>query len=256
MPDQLNNNLHREAASVDPEERARFDRLAAMWWDEAGPMWPLHRLNGFRTGIIVNAIHKQLGTDANAEQPFAGLNLLDIGCGGGILSETMARYGANVHGVDISEKNIAIARQHAESGGLSIRYDVATAESLATSGQQYDIVLNMEVVEHVADLSAFMQGCNALVKEGGLQFVSTINRNPIAWFIAIFGAEYVLRWLPKGTHQYSKLVKPAELTALLNAGKLQVVERTGVAVNPFNRKMKATSSEMVNFMLFTKKVEG
>ena len=241
------------SSSIDPQERARFDRLAEMWWDAEGPMWPLHRLNRFRTDIIVNAIHRHMGTDSHALQPFSGLKLLDIGCGGGILSETMARYGALVHGVDISEKNIAIARQHAAGAALNIHYDVATAESLAADGERYDVVLNMEVVEHVADLPFFMQACNTLVKSGGVQFVSTINRNPVAWFVAIFGAEYVLRWLPKGTHQYAKLVKPKELEALLAEGDLQVVERTGVAVNPFNRRMSATPSERVNYMLFAKK---
>ena len=247
------NSTTSASSSIDPQERERFDRLAEMWWDDKGPMWPLHRLNQFRTGIIVNAIHRHLGTDSDLAIPFTDLKLLDIGCGGGILSETMARYGAQVHGVDISEKNIAIARQHAAASALNIQYDMTTAEALAESGERYDIVLNMEVVEHVADLPLFMRACNTLVKGGGVQFVSTINRNPISGCVAIFGAEYVLRWLPKGTHQYAKLVKPKELEALLNEGNLQVVERTGVAVNPFNRSMSATASERVSYMLFAKK---
>ncbi len=242
--------------SIDPLERERFNRLAAMWWDETGPMWPLHRLNKFRTGIIVNQIHRQFGTDPLSEHPFTNLKLLDIGCGGGILSETMARFGADVHGVDISDKNIEIAVQHAAGQNLPVRYDVATAESLAAKGHQYDIVLNMEVVEHVADVALFMNACNAMVRDGGVQFVSTINRNPLAWFIAIFGAEMVLRWLPKGTHQYAKLVKPKELEALLGQGQLEVVARTGVKVNPFNRQISTSSSELVNYMLFTKKTAG
>lgn len=234
--------------SVDPIEVAKFNKLAATWWDESGPMWPLHRLNAFRIGIIEDVIrrHKQIDTDNN--QPFQGLQVLDIGCGGGILSESMAKRGAVVHGVDVSEGNIATARMHANSQSLQINYEYLSAEQLVTREQRYDIVLNMEVVEHVSDLAGFMRACNTLVNPGGLQFVSTINRNPIAWLIAVFGAEYVLRWLPRGTHQYSKLVKPAQLSDLLQQDNFQILERTGVRVNPFTRQMSATKSEIVNYM--------
>ena len=244
------------ASSVDPKEREKFDRFAATWWDETGPMWPLHRLNRFRTGFIADSICENFALTANTKKPLTGLSVLDIGCGGGILSETMARLGGTVHGVDISEKNILVATQHAAQSGLNISYSLDTAEALVTEGKTYDVVLNMEVVEHVADLRTFMTACNTMVRPGGLQLVSTINRNPFAWFIAIFGAETVLRWLPKGTHEYRKLVKPAELEHYLSAGDFSVVARTGVAVNPFNRKMSATKSERVNYMLAARKAES
>ncbi|MEM7259617.1 MAG: bifunctional 2-polyprenyl-6-hydroxyphenol methylase/3-demethylubiquinol 3-O-methyltransferase UbiG, partial [Pseudomonadota bacterium] len=238
-----------EGASVDPQERAKFDRFASTWWDDSGPMWPLHRLNRFRIGFISAVIHRHYAKQADTAQSLAGIKVLDIGCGGGILSESMARLGCTVHGVDISDRNIAVARQHAVQSNLAIDYEAGTAESLSEQGHSYDVVLNMEVVEHVADLRAFMSACNAMVAPGGIQFVSTINRNPLAWFIAIFGAETVLGWLPKGTHEYRKLVKPAELIPLLSANGFSVTDRTGVAVNPFNRRMSARRSEAVNYML-------
>jgi 2-polyprenyl-6-hydroxyphenyl methylase/3-demethylubiquinone-9 3-methyltransferase len=241
-----NNSTAGSNGSVDPQEREKFDQFAAIWWDEAGPMWPLHTLNRFRIDFISAAIRDHYGL--RESDLLSGLSVLDIGCGGGILAESMKRLGAGVHGVDISERNISVARDHAEAAGLDIDYDVSTAESLATAGSKYDVVLNMEVVEHVADLDVFMSACNQLVADGGLQFVSTINRNPLAWFVAIFGAETVLGWLPKGTHQYHKLVKPNELVRQLSKDKLSVVSRTGVAVNPFTRRMSARKSESVNYM--------
>ncbi len=247
---QTNTSSH---SSIDPSERAKFDRFASTWWDEAGPMWPLHRLNKFRIGFITKVISEHCRLDAQSKKTFHGLRVLDIGCGGGILSETMAGLGCDVTGVDISEKNIAVARQHAASEGLDISYSVDTAEALAERGQVFDVVLNMEVVEHVADLRSFMNACNDMVKGEGLQFVSTINRNPLAWFIAIFGAETVLGWLPKGTHEYRKLVKPKELEQHLSRGDFSIAARTGVAVNPFNRKMSAKTSELVNYMVAAKK---
>lgn len=243
------NEASPNGASVDPEERARFDQFARIWWDETGAMWPLHRLNSFRTGFIVDIIRRHFHIDSRDSTPFTGLSVLDIGCGGGILSETMANFGCSVHGVDISERNIEVARQHAMSSGLDVVYDVGTAESLASEKMRYDIILNMEVVEHVADLKSFMSSCNSMVNANGLQFVATINRNPWSWFIAIFGAERVLGWLPTGTHQYRKLVKPSELLNLLEQDQFSVTARTGVAVNPFNRQMSATKSELVNYML-------
>jgi len=238
-----------QQSSVDIEERSKFDRFAKTWWDEAGLMWPLHRLNKFRTGFIVDVISHHFQLDKNRTDSLQGLSVLDIGCGGGILSETMAALGCQVHGVDISERNIEVAIQHAEQSGLNISYEVNTAETLAEQSNRYDVILNMEVVEHVADLEAFMTACNQMVTDDGIQIVSTINRNPLAWLIAIFGAEYVLGWLPKGTHQYRKLVKPAELERLLHRDNFSVVNRTGVAVNPFNRKMSQCKSETVNYML-------
>ncbi|MCP1675514.1 2-polyprenyl-6-hydroxyphenyl methylase/3-demethylubiquinone-9 3-methyltransferase [Natronocella acetinitrilica] len=242
-------------ATVDPAEVDRYRRLADMWWQEDGKLWPLHVLNQLRTTWIRDQLCRALDQDATAEQPLQGLRVLDIGCGGGLLSESMARMGATVHGVDVVDTNIMVAQGHAREQGLSIDYQVATAEALATRSEQYDVVLNMEVVEHVADLSAFMQAVNALVRPGGYTFVATINRNMISFVVAIVGAEYLFRLLPRGTHQWRRFPTPAELTALLQEGRLAVVERTGVKVNPLNRRMWLSPSLSVNYMLMARREE-
>lgn len=239
--------------SVDPLEIEKFNRFAETWWDATGPMWPLHRLNQLRTGYITDQITQHFDRDKHDALPLSGLHILDIGCGGGLLSEAMAALGASVHGVDISDRNIAVATRHATGLQNPPQYELTTAEALYERGERYDVVLNMEVVEHVADLPAFMHACSGMVKPGGakaggMQIVSTINRNPISWFSAIFGAEYILKWLPKGTHQYLKLVKPAELQALLDRDNMDVIASTGVFVNPLNRKMSLSRSQMINYM--------
>ncbi len=242
--------------SIDQSEIAKFDKLAATWWDPTGPMWPLHTLNQLRTGYIVEQLTKHFGLDPLAPEPLRGIRVLDIGCGGGLLSESMARHGATVHGVDMVERSIVIARQHAEPMYNSPSYECSTAEALLKRNEAFDVVLNMEVVEHVGDLAAFMHACNSIVGTGGLQLVSTINRNPVAWLVAIIGAEYVLRWLPKGTHQYRKLVKPAELQDLLTQDRFELVATTGVSVNPFNRKMSLNNSRLINYMLVAKNTKS
>jgi 2-polyprenyl-6-hydroxyphenyl methylase/3-demethylubiquinone-9 3-methyltransferase len=237
------------AASIDPKEVAYYERMAALWWTEDGPFWPLHRLNTLRVEYLRKHICRHFQCDATADQPLQGLRILDIGCGGGILSEAMTRLGARVTGVDVVEKNIHIARLHALQSGLNIDYRADTAEALAGSGEQFDMVLNMEVVEHVADLPGFMQACTALVRPGGLMSVATINRTPIAWLVAIVGAEYVLRWLPKGTHEYHKLRRPPEVIAPLEDAGFTVLAQTGVRVNPFKRSLHLTAFMGVNYML-------
>jgi len=249
----LQNQTNANARSIDPAEVEKFNRLASTWWDPAGPMWPLHTLNRLRTGYIVDQLCQHFDRDHNTQTPLIGLRILDIGCGAGLLSEAMARAGASVNGVDISHANIAAAKIHARDLNTSVQYEYGTADQLASGQTRFDVVLNMEVVEHVADLSVFMHACNRLVCPGGVQFVATINRNPLAWIVAVFGAEYVLRWLPKGTHQWHRLVKPRELTAALQSGNLIPVKSTGVAVNPFTRQMKLVKSEWVNYMIMAQK---
>ncbi len=246
-------NEHLDSPSVDPVEIEKFNRLAEIWWDADGPMWPLNTLNRLRIGYIVKQISSFYGVSPDSLKPLSGIRLLDIGCGGGLLAEAMAEKGAQVHGIDIPEKNIYIARQHAEGMENQPVYEQVTAESLALRGQSYDVVLNMEVVEHVADLSSFMTACNSLVRPGGMQIISTINRNPVAGFSAIFGAEYVLRWLPKGTHQYRKLVKPRELQRLCSRDGLEQLATTGVAVNPVTKKMSLRKSRLISYMLVLSK---
>ena len=235
--------------TVDPREVAFYENLAAFWWDTSGPFWPLHRLNKLRVSWIRDGLCRHFGLASEARQPLSGLRALDIGCGGGILSESMARLGAEVTGIDVVEKNIGTANVHAQQQGLSIDYQARTAESLASAGKRFDVVLNMEVVEHVADLPAFMRACTQLTGENGVMFVATINRTALAWLFAIVGAEYVLRWLPKGTHRWSEFRKPGEIEELLKKGGLDVRQRSGVSVNPLTHAFSLTRRMSVNYML-------
>jgi len=240
-------------ASVDPREVAYYERLATTWWDRQGPFWPLHTLNELRVAYIRDYLCRYFERDPTTPAPLTGIAVLDIGCGGGILSEAMARLGAQVHGVDVVEKNIQVARLHARDSNLVVDYECTSAEALAASGRRYEVVLNMEVVEHVADLPGFLHACNRMVSAGGLQFIATINRTPVAWLTAIIGAEYVLGWLPRGTHQWRKFPRPGELEALLEPDGLQVAERRGVRVNPLKRSMSLSSYTGVNYMLVARK---
>ncbi len=240
------------APSIDPDEVAHFEKLAHRWWDAEGPFWPLHRLNAFRVGYLRTHLCQAFGTHADSERPLAGLRLLDIGCGGGILSESLARLGAQVTGIDVVGKNIRVAELHALGSGLDLDYRLTSAEALAASGAQFDAVLNMEVVEHVEDLPAFIAVCGTLVRPGGLMVVATINRTWAAFLIAILGAEYILGWMPKGTHHWRKLVKPAEVTAGLGA-PFALIHRTGVRINPFNRSFHYSRYLGVNYMLVLRK---
>lgn len=236
--------------TIDPREVEYYTRMAETWWDREGPFWPLHMLNELRLTYIRDHLCAHFGRDAATERPLQGLKVLDVGCGGGILAESMARLGADVTGIDIVEKNINIARLHAREQSLAIDYRLTTAAELATSNARFNVVLNMEVVEHVADLEVFMHDCNQLTDEGGVMFVATINRTPLAWLFAIVGAEYVLRWLPRGTHRWRLFRKPEEIRALLADGGLVVNDITGVAVNPFARAMRLTWFTQVNYMMF------
>jgi 2-polyprenyl-6-hydroxyphenyl methylase/3-demethylubiquinone-9 3-methyltransferase len=236
-------------SSIDPAEAAHFEKLAQLWWDPDGPFWPLHCLNALRLSYIRDHLSLRFGLDAGAERPLSGLRILDIGCGGGLLSEAVAKLGAEVHGVDVVEKNIRIAERHAADSGLSVRYEWSSAESLVERGAAYDAVLNMEVVEHVADLPFFMDSCTRLVRPGGLMVIGTLNRTAASFFGAIVAAEYVLRWLPKGTHHWRKFPKPVELERLLEQGGMAVIGRTGAGVNPFGWRFRLTRFMGINYML-------
>ncbi len=243
-------------ATVDPDEVARYRALADMWWQEDGRLWPLHTLNRLRTGYIRDQLCREFGRDAAGTKPLADLRLLDIGCGGGLLSEAMARLGATVTGVDVVDSNIRVAELHAAEQGLSIDYRLSTAEALADSGAQFDAVLNMEVVEHVAELPAFMAAVNRMVRPGGLQFIATINRNPVSFVVAILGAEYIFRLLPRGTHQWRRFPTPGEIRALLAPDGQRVIRETGVKVNPLTRRMWLSPSMSVNYMLLAQREAG
>lgn len=240
-------------ATIDAREVEFYTRMAETWWDESGPFWPLHKLNALRTSYISEKLCRYFERDSNAEQPLSGLRVLDVGCGGGILSESMAKLGADVTGIDVVEKNIAIATLHARQNKLPINYRLCTAAELSGEGARFDVVLNMEVVEHVADVPAFMADCSRLTASNGVMFVATINRTAKAFLFAIVGAEYVLRWLPRGTHRWSLFQKPAEIKTLLSDGGLSVLETVGVAANPFKRSLSMTRSAAVNYMMFCAK---
>ncbi len=252
----MTDELSKDQKSVDPEEVARYTALASTWWDKTGPFWPLHRLNELRVGYLRETLCRVFQRNMRESQPLTGLDMLDIGCGGGILSEALATLGATVHGIDVVDRNISIARLHAERSGLAIRYETVTAEALARQGVHYDAVLNMEVVEHVADLEGFVHACGQLVKPGGLMFIATINRTLLSWLTAIVGAEYVLCWLPRGTHRWRRFPSPRELAELLARDGLRIIARTGVRVNPFNRRMFLTGYLGVNYMLVAEKTKS
>ncbi|GHA48046.1 ubiquinone biosynthesis O-methyltransferase [Amylibacter ulvae] len=218
--------------TIDPDEVAKFEAMAAEWWDTEGKFKPLHMLNPTRLDYIVDQICAEFNRDPTQPKPFDGLRLLDIGCGGGLLSEPMARLGATVVGADAAAGNIPVAQIHARQSGLEIDYRNCTAESLAADGEQFDIVLNMEVVEHVSDPLAYLTACQELLKPDGLMICSTINRNPKSFLMTIVGAEYIMRWLPKGTHEYDKFITPDELVSLIEDAGLQNVDRKGFVFNP------------------------
>jgi 2-polyprenyl-6-hydroxyphenyl methylase/3-demethylubiquinone-9 3-methyltransferase len=236
-------------SSVDEAEVERFARLGADWWNPRGPMAPLHKFNPVRLAYIRDQAAAQFGRDARKVDCLKGLRILDIGCGGGILSEPLARLGADMIGVDPSSANIEIARAHAAKSGLAIDYRAATAEELAEAGERFDVVLAMEVVEHVTDVELFVSTCAMMVKPGGIMIAATLNRTLKSFALAIVGAEYVLRWLPRGTHQWDKFVTPHELeTAIENAG-LRVTGERGVVYNVFADRWQLASDMDVNYML-------
>jgi 2-polyprenyl-6-hydroxyphenyl methylase/3-demethylubiquinone-9 3-methyltransferase len=239
----------RDGSTIDPAEVARFDALAKSWWDPKGPMAVLHRFNPVRLGFIRDLACARFGRDPRALDSLAGLTLVDIGCGGGVLCEPLARLGAGVMGLDPAGENVAVARAHADKTGLAIDYRQETIETVVAAGARFDIVLAMEVVEHVADVEAFVAACCAAVKPGGLLVMATLNRTLKSWALAIVGAEYVLRWLPRGTHDWNRFVTPDELGDAIEAGGLELGERTGVVYNPLTDRWSAARDMDVNYML-------
>lgn len=248
-----NAEVLRPDTTIDPVEVQKFERLAAEWWNPDGKFRPLHKFNPVRLAYIRDGVAGHFGRDIKAEKPFAGLRLLDIGCGGGLLAEPMARLGADVVGADPAPTNIEVARLHAAQSGLAMDYRATTAEDLAAAGEMFDVVLAMEVIEHVANPDGFIAACGSLLKPGGILFVATINRTLKAYALAIFGAELVLRWLPRGTHDYAKLVRPAELEASLRASDLHVIDRQGIVYNPLADSWSRSTDMDVNYMVLAQK---
>lgn len=241
--------------TINAEEVERFSKIAQEWWDENGKFRPLHKFNPVRLAYIKQKICQYFSRDVKALDALKGLRVLDIGCGGGLLCEPLARLGAKIVGADAAEKNIKVAMLHAKEEGLQIDYRATTAERLASEGEKFDIVLNMEVVEHVDNVPLFLQACAEMVKPGGLMFVATLNRSWKAFLLAIIGAEYILNWLPKGTHSYKKFLQPSELKALLQAQKMEVVDESGVQYNPLLDKWHLSSDMEVNYMLLLRRAK-
>ncbi|RMH41401.1 MAG: bifunctional 2-polyprenyl-6-hydroxyphenol methylase/3-demethylubiquinol 3-O-methyltransferase UbiG [Alphaproteobacteria bacterium] len=235
--------------SADPKELAKFEAMAAEWWDPEGKFKPLHMLNPCRLDYITRQIAAEFGRSRDDALPFAGLRLLDIGCGGGLLSEPMARLGAEVVGADAAEGNIPVAALHARQSGLEIDYRHTTAEALAEAGEQFDVVLNMEVVEHVPDPAEFLATCARLVRPGGIMICSTINRTPRSFAAAIVGAEWVMRWLPKGTHDWRKFITPDELRTMIEVAGLRFLDRKGFVFNPLSWRWSISDRDLgVNYV--------
>lgn len=237
------------APSIDPAEVARFSAIADEWWDPKGKFRPLHQINPVRLAYIRDALAAHFGRDARAPAPLSELRILDIGCGGGLLSEALARMGASVVGVDASERNVKTAMTHADESDLSVEYRWGAAEGLAEAGETFDAVMNMEVVEHVAEPETFLRVCGGLVRPGGMMVVSSINRTVKAFGLAIVGAEYVLGWLPRGTHQFSKLVKPGEVVAALAPDGFIASTPAGLEYSPLGGAWRISSDPSVNYMM-------
>jgi 2-polyprenyl-6-hydroxyphenyl methylase/3-demethylubiquinone-9 3-methyltransferase len=242
-----------QSPTVDPAEVARFAALAATWWDPNGKMGMLHKFNPVRLGFIRDAACRQFGRDPKRLDSLAGLRILDIGCGAGLLSEPLARLGGEVVGADPAVPNIEAARVHAEGAGLALDYRATTAEALAEAGERFDLVLAMEVIEHVADVALFVQRCAEMVRPHGLLIGATINRTLKSFALAIVGAEYVLRWLPRGTHRWDKFVTPNEFEAALERHRLRVIAQTGVVYDLLADRWQLADDMDVNYMLAAQK---
>ena len=236
------------SSTVDPAEIEKFRRMAEEWWDPRGKFRPLHRFNPVRLSFLTERLCRHFGRDPRADRPLAGLRVLDIGCGGGLVSEPLSRLGAEVVGIDATARNVEVARLHAAEMGLAIDYRHSAAEDLAEAGERFDAVLALEIVEHVASLEAFVAAAAALTRAGGLLVVATLNRTLKAFALAIVGAEYVLGWLPRGTHDWKKFVRPSELEGAMRAGGLTLAETVGVAFNPILDRWSLGSDLDVNYL--------
>lgn len=245
------------AKSVNPDEIAHFSSMAETWWDPKGPFKPLHQLNPTRIAFIKDQICSHFGLDVKGEKPLSGLRILDIGCGGGLLCEPMARLGAEIVGADAAIKNIKTASLHADQMGLDIDYRYISAEELSAQGEKFDVILNMEVIEHVADISSFLTACHHMLKKDGCMTISTLNRTLKSWAMAIAGAEYILRWLPKGTHDWQKFLKPSEICDLCQASGFNITTIKGMVYNPIKASWSLDDHDFsVNYVALAVKLKN
>ncbi|MBD8067008.1 bifunctional 2-polyprenyl-6-hydroxyphenol methylase/3-demethylubiquinol 3-O-methyltransferase UbiG [Devosia sp. PTR5] len=239
--------------TVNDAEISKFTAMAEEWWNPSGKFKPLHKFNPVRLRYIRDHLVRHFGRAANSIRPFEGLKVLDVGCGGGLLCEPLTRLGATVTGIDAAQRNIRIAQIHAEQAGLEIDYRATTSEALVAAGERFDVVLNMEVVEHVDNVPLYMKSCADLVAPGGLLFTATLNRTARAWALAVIGAEYVLRWLPRGTHDWNKFLTPDEIRSLLTRNGLSVVDQTGVVFHPLADEWRTSPDMGINYMVLAER---
>lgn len=245
----------RMPGSADRSELKRFEKLAGDWWDETGPMASLHKLNPIRLAYIRDQLCRHLGRDPGAQRPLAGLRVLDVGCGGGLLCEPLARQGAAVTGIDLVPAHLEVARRHAQAAKLELSYREVAAEQLAIEGASFDLVCAMEVVEHVADVPGFLASCAGLVRPGGALVLATLNRTLRSFALGIVAAEYILGWLPRGTHQWSRFLRPSEVARGLRSNQLRVTDLTGVVYDPLRDRFRLSPDLAVNYMLFAVREE-
>ena len=239
--------------TINKEEIQKFSDIADEWWDVKGKFKPLHMFNPIRIEYITQMIKKYFKISDKKINPFNELKILDIGCGGGLISEPMARLGANVTGIDASEKNIKIAQIHSEENNLKINYINSSPERLKEK-EEFDIILNLEIIEHVEDVKLYIDSCSKLLKKGGLMFTATLNRTVVSYIKAIVGAEYILRWLPIGTHDWNKFIRPEELEKKLSVANFKTIEIKGLEFNPFNKKWKKSDNLSVNYIICSSKI--
>ena len=239
--------------TINKEEIQKFSSLAEEWWDVKGKFKPLHMFNPIRIEYITQMIKKHFKISDKKINPFNEFKILDIGCGGGLISEPMARLGANVTGIDASEKNIKIAQIHSEENNLKINYINSSPERLKKE-EEFDIILNLEIIEHVEDVELYIHSCSKLLKKGGLMFTATLNRTVVSYIKAIIGAEYILKWLPIGTHDWNKFIRPEELEKKLSIANFKTIEVKGLEFNPFNQKWKKSDNLSVNYIICSSKI--
>lgn len=239
--------------TVDPEEVRKFATLAIEWWNPRGKFAPLHKFNPVRLKFVRDEAARHFGRDLKALKPFDGLSLLDIGCGGGLLSEPMARIGFTVTGADASDENVQIARAHAQQSGVKVNYRFTTAEALSAARESFDVVLNMEVIEHVADPTLYLKSCAELVKPGGLMFVGTLNKTMKSLMLGKVAAEYVLGWLPAGSHDWSRFIPPKKLTRMLKDVGLKVTAVRGMSFSVLTWSWQLTADTDINYLVVAEK---
>lgn len=244
----------RKSTTVNAEEIRQFERLGSQWWDEKGPMKPLHKLNPVRMAYLKAQITAHYGRPADGMRALAGLKIADIGCGGGIVAEPLCRMGAAVTGIDAGAENIAVARAHAEAQGLEIDYLATTAEDVAASGRKFDVVTALEIIEHVDDVDLFVRSCCKMVKDDGLVIFSTLNRTAKSYALGIVAAEYILRWVPRGTHDWKKFLRPSEIARRLRDNGFAPADACGLVYRPATRDFALDAGDLdVNYFLTAKR---